>query len=799
VGVLNDCRHGARVFRRYPAVLAVAVASLTLGIGVATAVFAIADAGLMRPLAVKEPGRLLEVFTRSESGMREPLSYPEVLDLAAQVPSIGGVAAFDRRGSSVKRGEDLQMLALSAVSDGYFQVLGVKPALGRAIGPGVDRGLPAPAVVISDRLFRASFGGDAALVGHTIELSERLYTLVGVLPPEFRGLDRGVVNDVWISLDTWTRFYGAPEQLANRAARNFDVIARLRPGAAFRQTASEIEVLSARWAAAFPQSRKRSLHVAHAAAIAGEVNAGVLVMLAGAGLVLLVACANVSTLLLGLNEARRVELTLRQALGASRGAIARQVLAESGLLALAGLAGGVGVAALLVRAAPALLPPSPNVVDLGIAIDGRVLVCAALVGVFCALLGGLVPALRAGALTTVNSRVTEQPVSVRRLRSVPTALVVVQMSLAIVAVNSAALMLASFDGVRRASRGFDTARPVLALQLSMGDERGDLSRWTSQLEAARLRALGLPGVRNATYVRRLPMAGYGGGATIRVGPPGREPLPLRYNQAGPGFAETLGIHLRQGRFFEPAEHAGRQPVAVVNEALARAWFPGEPVIGRSLLVGGQPHRIVGVVEDAPIGRLHEPAEPFVYFPYSRRPTGDTAFLVEASGDPAALGSAAKAIVRETCPEARVLDTRTLRRHMEEQLYEDWLPAVLGSGLASLGVALALAGLYATVSRLALRRTREIGVRIALGAASRDVLRLVLGQGLAVTALGAVFGLASAAAAAILLRGLVRGVSPLDPRALAASAVVSTLLGLAASLQPAWRAARTDPASVLRTD
>src|SRR5512140_2692984 len=220
--MLSDCRHGARVFRRHPGVLAVAVASLALGIGVATAVFAIGDARFVRPLAVEDPGGLVEVFTLSESGQREPLSYPELLDVASQVPSIAGVAGYDLRGASLRRGD-------------YLKVLGVKPALGRVIGPGIDRGLPAPAVVISDRLFRAAFGGDAALVGQTIELSERPYTLVGVLPPEFRGLERELVNDVWISLDTWSQFYGARESLGQRGARSFYALARLRPGVTLPQ------------------------------------------------------------------------------------------------------------------------------------------------------------------------------------------------------------------------------------------------------------------------------------------------------------------------------------------------------------------------------------------------------------------------------------------------------------------------------------------------------------------------------------------------------------------------------------
>ena len=798
--LLSDWRHAARVFERNPGLATVAIGSLALGIGVGSAVFSVADARFLRPLAVSDPRGLVDVFARSETGQPDRLSYAEALDIAG-APSVAAIAAYDVRGAVLQRGDDLEMLVLEGVSDSYFSTLGVKAAVGRVIGPGVDQGLPAPAVVISDRLWRGRFGADRALVGRGIELSARTYTLVGVLPAQFRGLDRGIVHDVWISLDTWSRFYGSRQSLESRGARNFSVVARLQPDSTLQQAASELQVLNARWAQAYPDTnRGRTLHATRSLEIAGEASPVVLMLLGGAVLLMLIGCFNVSTLLLGLTDARRGELAIRQALGASRADIARQMLAESALLSFAGLAGGLGVAALLVRAAPALLPPSPVAIDYGVGLDARVLLCAAAFGIVSALIGGAAPALRAGNLTAGPSwRVTEAAPGTRRLLSLPTALVAAQVALAIVAVNSAALLVGSFDGVRTASRGFDTGRNLLALQLAMGEERGDLSRWTTELDAARQRALGLPDVRQASYVRRLPMAGYGGGATIQVSLPGAEGRPLRYNQAGPGFLETLGVHLQRGRFFDDAEHAARVPVVVVSETLARAFFAGAEPIGRRLLVEGEPHAIVGVVADAPISRLHEQPQPFLYLPYSRKPTSDTALLVETAGDPAALATALKGIVRDTCPGTRVLATTTLRRHMQEALHADWLPAVLGTGLALLGVLLALAGLYATVSRLAQRRTREIGVRMVLGAAGSEVMRLVLREGLALSSIGTVFGLTAAVATAVLLRSMLHGTSPLDPRALATSAAVAVLMGVVAAAGPAWRAVHTDPARALRAE
>lgn len=803
MSLLNDLRHGTRVLRGRPVLTAVAGGSIALGIGVGTALFSVADALVLRPLAVAEPGRLVEVFTRSASGHREGLSWPEAREIAAQAPSLAALAVFDRRGTTLRHGDELELLLLQAVSDGYFGALGVRAAIGRVIEAGAERGLAAPAVVISDRLWRSRFGADPSLVGRSIQLNDRPFTVIGVLPPGFRGLERGLVNDVWISLDSWSRFYGGPASLDQREARHFDVVARLRPGAGLAQATSDLALLGSRWATAFPEaSRGRTLHAQRAAEVAGRADPLALLLGAGVLLVLAIAAANASTLLVGLADARRTEMGLRQALGASRARIVRQVLAESALLAVSGAAAGLVLAEALVRVAPSLLPPSEIATDYGVGLDHRALAVAVVLAVLATLVGGVVPALRASRIAIAPSlRVTAEAPTPRRLTALPTALVALQVALAVVSLNTAGLLLGSFAATRSASRGFDSERNVLVLQIAMGDEVGDLGRWSSALESLRERALGLPGARNATYVRRLPMAGYGGGAKLPVGLPGGDGTTrdVRYNQVGPGYAETLGPRVRAGRFFAPREHSKTSPVVVVSESFARAFLGAGPAVGRHVLVAGEDHEVVGVVEDAPVLRLHEAPEPFVYLTYARRPSSDVAFLVEMAGDPAGLAPAARALVRETSPGAAVLATTTLRRHMAEARHEDWMLAVLGTGLSTLGVLLALAGLYAAVSLLAARRTREFGVRLSLGARPADVLGLVLRQGLALALAGAVVGLAGALVAAGLVRGFLHGVSPLDPRILAASAAAAVLMGLLASAVPARRALRTDPASVLRLE
>ncbi|HSD66278.1 MAG TPA: FtsX-like permease family protein, partial [Vicinamibacteria bacterium] len=469
---------------------------------------------------------------------------------------------------------------------------------------------------------------------------------------------------------------------------------------------------------------------------------------------------------------------------------------------LAGAGAGLALAEALVRAAPLLLPPTPLAFDLDVRLDGRALAVAGLLALLATVLGGVVPALRASRIEIAPSlRVTAEVLAPRRLLALPTALVALQVALAVVALNTAGLLLGSFAATRSASRGFDADRRVLVLELSMGDEAGDLRRFASSLESMRGRALGLPGARSATYVRRLPMAGSGGGAKLTVSVPGESgpARDVRYNQVGPGYAETLGPRLRAGRFFAPGEHSGGSPLVVVSEAFAAAFFGTTPAVGRHVLVGGEDHEIIGVAEDAPIERLHEAPEPFVYLTYGRRPSADVALLIETAGEPGTLAPAARALVRETSPGSKVIATTTLARHMAEAWHGDWMVAVLGSSLAALGILLALAGLYAAVSLLAARRTREFGIRLSLGAGPADVLRLVLRHGLTLALAGAAPGIPGAAIAAGLVRGFLHGVSPLDPGVLAMSAAGAVLMGLLASAAPALRAVRTDPARVLRLE
>jgi predicted permease len=790
-----------RLFRD-PLTALVAVASLAVGIGVNTAVFSVADALFLRPLAVFEPARLVLVSARSDAGLPDVLSIPEYEDVARERSTFGGVAAHDDRATTWQVDDRLELLLLSAVSPAYFDVLGVRPEIGRTFDAARDRALPSPPVLLSHSFWSRRLAADPAIVGRPVRLGGRLYTVVGILPPPFTGLQRGVVTDVYIDLEHWSHGYGTRGAFTDRGARHFGVIARLAPGVDHARAEAVASGLGARWRSQFPgTNRERALVAERAASISGQSGRPTgLLLVAIVGLVLVIACANVGMLLVARSEARRREFAVRVAIGAGRGHIIRQVLGEGLVLAGLGTAAGLLLARWLIDIAPALLPPSDVALDFRIGLDARVLVVTLASGLVAALASGLLPALavlRADVAPALRPTASDTK-SRGRLR---TALVVVQVALAVAVLDTAGVLVVGFLAVEREWQGFDAHRPLHVLQLSMA---GETHSWRPVLETLRARAAALPGVARATYVRRLPMAGYGGGATVSVAVPdgaeaARRRRDVRYNQVGPDYLETLGTRLLRGRFFTPADDSSRTTAVVVSRTFAEHAFGKRDPIGRTIHLDEETRQIVGVVEDVPIVRLHEPRGPFLYLPYNAAPSTDVALIVQprqASGD---LPRQLTRLVAEKGQGAKVLSSLTMNEHMAAQLYPDWLPAMTGASLAGVGILLALAGLFAAVAFVTARRTREFGVRLAVGARPADILRLVLGDGLRLAVAGGALGMLAALAATRVLRGIVYGISDGYGLILSASVVSAVVLGVAASLVPAARAVRTEPSAALRDE
>ncbi len=801
----NDLRHAARILASRPGWTAVAVLSLALGIGVNTTAFSIADAMFLRPMPVASPEQMMSLTAKYDGRSSEGFFFVEYRELAAGTTAFSGVTAFSSRGAMLKQNGESTLMAVHVADGNYFDVLGVAAQLGRTLRPELDSSPDAqPAVVMSYGLWQRKFGGDPGIVGKTIQLNDAFVQVVGVMPKSFPGLERGYLTDLWESPAAWTVSTNARSDIEERRSRQFEVIARLKPGVTKEQALAQVAGVGRRLKEADPATNG---HITFHAAMAREEQLAaamkpVGILLAIVALVLWIACGNVAGLQLAQAEGRRREIGIRQALGASRARLVRQMITESALLAAAGTVVGLLLARWLQGMLPALLPPGPFQVDYGLRLDSRVYAFTLAAAVLTVLLFGLAPALRASKMD-VTPALKDGAGSGRQKLWMRSFVVAAQIGLAVVLLNAAGLLLRSFMHTRAESPGFDTARNMACLFMVSGMKTFDGPEVTVTYERLREEAAALPGVRRVTYARRLPMFSSGGGATVKMEFPSLK-LPdeqkvarLHYNEVGPGYFETIGTRVLQGRAFGSQDSAEGARVVMVSEALARQYFPKGGALDQHVLVRGKAARIVGIVENARVNSIHEPPQPFVYFPFAQMPSGESTLMMETLGDPVAVAAAAKKMVQRIAPEAMVLSTVTLEDHMKEVMFQDWVQAVLSSGVAALGVLLASVGLFAAVSYAVGRRTKEFGVRLALGAQRRDVFVMVVKQALLMAGVGAVVGLAGTLAASRLLRGVLYGVEPNDALTLAVSTILAALVAVAASLAPARRAVQVDPVQALR--
>jgi predicted permease len=694
---------------------------------------------------------------------------------------------------------------LTIVSDNYFPLLGVEAARGRLFRDDLDSAMAnEPAVAISDSLWRRRYGADPSLAGRSIRMNGRSFTVVGILPPGFRGLNRAVRNDVWVPASTWRAMSpGNRREFEERGTGSFEALARLGPGAGIGQAQAQLDAVAARFRQDQPdvwRGRRFTAATEETRQAGGGLRPGQL-LLAIAGLLVLVACANVAVLLLAQAETRRREIGIRLALGAGRWRLARQLLTESALLAAMGGAAALLLVYWLIPLIPALMPPGPDFVRFDIRLDARVVLVTLGTCLATVLLFGLAPALGAGR-TDLNGVIKSGGMLARRRFAGRSLLVASQAALGVVLLTAAGLLTGSFLHTRQQRPGFDTDRDMLVLLAGLDRARPQVAALGDEI-AGRLRAL--PGVKNAAYCRRIPMSGMGGGATVDVSIPGREAAPgeeilrLRYNQVSADYFAVTGTRLVAGRAFTRADDGEGAQAVLVSQTMARRFWPNGEAVGRWIRVRNADMQVVGVVEDGVVNHIHEPPEPFVYFPFTRMPTGDVTFLVETAGDPGALLPAVKREMRAASPGHNLLLTSSLRRHMRDALYDDWMPAVLSAAIGALGMVLAAAGLFGVIMQGVNRRMRELAVRMALGARASDLVRMVLRHGLLLAGGGALVGVAASLAAGRLIAGLLHGVSPYDPFVLALSVAAVLVVALAASLYPAWRSTRVDPASVLRAE
>jgi predicted permease len=822
--LLSDLRFGARLLARHKAFTAVAALSLAAGIGLNTTMFSVVNAVMLRGTQVADPGRLVEIYSSASPEYPHlTSSYLDYLDIRESVDALSDVAAHAMvRGIMASAGRP-ELVMGEVVTANYFDLLGVPPALGRGFLQEEDEGEGAhPVMVLSHGLWQRRFGGRREVVGETVRLSDVTYDVVGVAPPGFTGLLPGFRPEFWVPTTMVERlsFSGIQSttddptgdtRLARRGQRWLFVKGRLAAGKSVEQVQAQLDTLFARLARDYPKSNEKT----RATALPGSsvrfhplldryIKAASAALLVAVALVLTIACANVANMMLARGAARSREFAVRAALGAGRGRLVRQLLGES--LALAALGGGLGVALAFWagRLLSGLRADLPLPLEFSYSLDGRVLAYAALVSLATALVSGLAPALAASRPDLVPALKADATgaSSERRGRLVRSSLVVAQLATSLVLLVAGALLLRGLLSARDTKLGFDP-KPISSISFNPAMNGYDLARTTALRDRVLERLRALPGVAGVALASRLPLAPDINMEGVRVPGhhgPGGDPTPIDAVSVGPSYFEALQIQIVRGRAFTDADREGSQKVAIVNEALARKYWPGGDALGQPIYLGDygkDPHVVVGISRDHKVRSVGEDPLPYLHTAELQSPSRSVNLVVRTSAPaPAALPMLRKAIL-EVEPEIVFTEDATAESVVATTLTPTRVGAALLGAFGALALLLAAIGLYGVISYSVERHTREVGIRMALGARPSAVLAHVLGQGLRLAAVGIGVGVVAAAAVAQVLQSLLYGVSALDPVAYAFAGAVLLAVAFAANVIPAWRAARTDPMRALR--
>ena len=796
----GDLRYALRALKRSPIFAAVAVLSLALGIGANAAIFSIVNAALLRPLPVRDPDRLIRIV-RIDEDRQSSLSYPLFEVLRDGLTSISGSLAIMTLELPIAIDGDVDAASAELVSGGYFAVLGIDAAAGRLLGPADDAlAPPAPAAVISDAYWQRRFGRSASAIGKTFTAAGRPFTIVGVAPPAFRSAIAGRHPDLFLPLQTV--FSG--EQRHSRSFNSLSMLARLEPGATVAQANAEVQVLYRTFlqaqSAEAAVKGERAVAVRAPNGISGPIDQyrrSLAILMGIVTLVLLLACANLSGLLLARATARQREISIRLAIGAGRGRLVRQFLAESLVLAAAGGALGLAIAVAGSQRVLALLVGGR---DLAISAgpDWRVLAFTATLSLFACALVGLAPALRA-ARGTINPALKEPRPRGRRLGH---ALVAAQLAISMVLLVGAALFIGTLITLNRVDRGFD-ADGVLVVNLSNLRPSSDPA-WKT-IQAALIDRFGaLPGVSSSSVVLNLPLTGGGWDRAVQVEGHhfrANEPGTVAFNVIGPRFFSTLRTPLLAGREFDDRDTAASPLAAVVNERFARRFFGGRSAIGRHVTSGGMTYEIVGVVGDARDRTMREGSVDTIYIALAQRkhdqPAGYSYLLRVAAADPERLAPAVDRVVRDLHPALRMRRARAYTTIIDGSIDTERTLALLGGLFGALALVVAALGVFGLLAFQVARRTGELGVRLALGARRSTVMALVLRDVAVVSLCGVSIGGIAAAWASGVARTVLFGVTPTDPRVFAAAALVLSAAALAAGWLPARAASRVDPLVALR--
>jgi macrolide transport system ATP-binding/permease protein len=802
-----DVRYGLRSLRKSPAFTLAAVLSLAAGIGLNTGIFSLIDGLWLHPMAVRDGSSIVRLFTSEPGDSYGLFSWPEYREVSSQAQSFDGVVAIGGRGVRVAKADGgFELLTLNVVSESFFRVLGVRAAAGCVFGPEDAQALTErPVVVLGNSFWRKRYGADPAVVGRQIRLERAsgggVFTVLGVLPADFEGIDPNSSRDLWVPPQTFTAL-GRGRDFDVRGFRWSRVLGRLRSGVAAPSAAAETAAIAARLGAVWPETnRARGIRVVSDLSFrlerAGTAALGLFGIVA---LVVAMSVVNVANLLVARSAARAREFSIRIAIGAGRSRVVRQMLTESALIGVLGLAAGLALGYGVIRYLPYALTTPPGYGGVNhFSLDGRVLAFSALVTVLTTLVIGIVPALRVASADPGGWLHQRDGSSGRGRLDARHWLIATQLAMSLVLVSLCAVAAASFLRTRTADLGL--ARRDLLVAWS-----GDSSIPSARAAAGRLRSL--PGVDAVTVAIRAPLSVDETGTADPVRFPGRQedgrsaPLEIKFNAVDTNFFRVMGTPVLRGREFSDADQAGGPLVLLISETFAARYYAGRDPIGETISIGaapGAPYRIVGVVRDVPFNSIGQVPEPYMYLPYWRRNYGEATFLVHAPGVAAGMGESVR---RTLLAVDRRLDPFTISTQSELIRYSalDYeLTAELVSVLSAVGLVLTAVGLYGVVAWTVTRRTREIGVRMAIGASRSGAVMLVLRQTAAFGVVGCAAGIPLAWLAARFAASKLYGAGAWDLPMLVAAMVLFGGVVTIASVLPALRAAAINPVRALRTE
>ncbi len=803
----HDLKFALRVLASDKASTTVAVLILALGIGANTAIFTMLKDVVLRPLAgVRSAEQLVVVLSTTRGGQTIPLSYPDYRDFRDRNSVFSALVASSQNPLSITIDAHPQRLWGEHVSGNYFQVLGVRAALGRVLLPSDNQVLGGhPVALISHALWQNSFGSDPNVVGKNIHVGTRSFTVVGVTEPGFHGSVPGLSLDVFVPLMMEPDMSAPGDLLEQRNSHWLVVQGRLKEGVTFQQATAAMSVLGKQLAGQYPNEdilQRAALVPLWKSPFGSQqylfpILSAVMVV---AGIVLLVACGNLANLFLARAAARRREMAVRLAVGASRARLVRQLLTESLLVSLLGGVGALIIGLWSNEWFTHLRPPTPFPVALEANLDLLVFAFTLLVSCASAFLFGLAPALQASKVDLVQA--LKQNVSGRQVRLSRSrqGLVVWQMALSLILLVSAGLVIRSKWNASDIDPGFNVRNvDLVSLDLRPNgyDESAGLAFFQRLLERSR----SLPEVLSASLATRLPL--------LVIGTPSRtvevegyvyrqdEDMSLAFNIVTPEYFETMQVPILKGRVFTARDDRSADNVVVVNETMARHFWPGRDALGRRLRTAGRWRTVVGVVRDIKYLNLTEAPRPYLYLPLAQNYSPDMTLHVRTAADPVTLLRTLESVIRELDPNLPVFGVRTMSEHVQFSLAGYTLAVLLLTRAGLLGLLLASVGLYGVISYSVTQRRHEIGVRMALGALPGDALRMILGQAARLALLGTALGLVAATMVTRLLARLLYGVSPTDPGTFIAVAALLLTVALLACFLPARRATRIDPAQALR--